>query len=282
MNKKTTDDNIELWKEYQKDKDSLEIKNKLLETYYPLVQKISYKMAERMNWKVPPDELASFGVDGLYRAVEKFELERGLKFSTYANIRIQGSMIDGLRKEDRIPRSVRIKYNKIEEARQQLQSEKCRKVSDEELLKHLDIDITDYYKNNKKYVPTSAFSIDVIYSEDGSSDKYSNIKQDCNSNFIDCSTEPPQNKILRKEFLSKLIGKDFSKIEAKIIYKYFYDNCTMENIAKDIGMSESKVSKIYNEVIPRIKDKILRNPEYFDNINYIVENFKNNENIKNH
>lgn len=274
MRKKTVCDNIELWEKYQEDKNNIDIKNKLIEIYYPLVQKISYKMAEKMNWKVQPDELASFGVDGLYRAIEKFEPNRGFRFSTYANIRIQGSMIDGLRREDRIPRSVRIKHNKIEDARQKLEAQKCRKVSDEELLEYLDIDITEYYKNNKKYIPNSFFSIDVIYSEDGSSDKYSNVKQDHNSNFVDYSVDEPENKILRKEFLSKLIGKDFSKLEVKIIYRYFYDNYTMENIAKEIKMSESKVSKIFNEALPRIKDKITRNPNYFQNIYNTIGKFK--------
>ena len=109
--------NIELWKKFQKEKVGSKkdrIKQKLIELYYPLVQKISYKVAKNLNWNVQPEELTSFGLDGLYSAVERFSLDRGVDFPAFANRRIGGSMIDAIRKEDFIPRSVRINSSLME------------------------------------------------------------------------------------------------------------------------------------------------------------------------
>jgi len=268
---KKDDDNIELWKEYQKDKNNIEIKNKLLEIYYPIVQQISYKVAGKLNWKITPEELSSFGVDGLYDAVEKFDLSRNLKFTTYAHIRIRGSMIDGLRREDTIPRSVRINNNKFEEIRQELQSQKGGIVTDEDIVKKMGINIKEYNRKKKKYVPLTFISIHGNYREEGSSDQYSDIKEDSNENLIDKKSASPDTFLIRKEFLSKIIGKDFTKLEKLVIYKYFYKNCTMDKISRETGISESRISQIFNNILPRIKDKIQRNPKFFEELSNLIK-----------
>ena len=132
--------NLNLWKKFQSEKNprkKCKIKNKLVEIYYPLVQKISYKVAAKLKWNVQPEELSSFGVDGLYVAIERFSTDRGVDFPAYANRRIGGSMIDGIRREDLIPRSVRMNYNLMEKTRQEIESENCRKVSEYEIIERL-------------------------------------------------------------------------------------------------------------------------------------------------
>jgi len=268
---KKDDDNIELWKEYQKDKNNIEIRNKLLEIYYPMVLQISYKVAEKLSWKVTSEELSSFGVDGLFDAVEKFDLSKNLKFTTYAHIRIRGSMIDGLRREDTIPRSVRINNNKFEEIKQQLQSQKGDIVTDEDIVKKMGINIKEYNTKKKKYIPLTFISIHGNYFEEGSSDKYSDIKEDSNENLIDKKSLLPDTFLIRKEFISKIIGKDFTRLEKLIIYKYFYKNYTMDKISRETGVSESRISQMFNNVLSRIKDKIQRNPKYFEELNSLIK-----------
>lgn len=257
--------NLDLWKKFNKEKNKKkkeEIKNKLVEIYYPLVQKISFKVAENLSWKVSPEELSSFGVDGLYVAIDRFSPYRGVDFPSYANRRIGGSMIDGIRKQDNIPRSVRIKSNLIEKIKTELETKKGGIVSDMEVIEELGISIKDFLKNKKKYRPISFISLQG--SDICSQDKHENFKQDSLENIKDHRAKTPDQSLLKKEFLNKLISKSFSPIEQKIIYMYYYDDLTMGEISEKINISESRVSQIHAEVLPRLKDKIKRNPRFFE------------------
>ncbi len=266
--------NIKLWKKFQKEKISYKkdkIKQSLVEIYYPLVQKISYKMAEKLSWNVQPDELASYGLDGLYIAINKFSLDRGVDFPGYANRRISGSMIDNIRKNDFVPRSVRINRNLIEKTRQDLETTKCRKVTEYEVIEELGINQKEYLRNTKKYSPLNIISLEGSDIVDSS--KQENFKQDSLKDLIDKKSATPDSNLLRKEFISKLISKNFSPLEQSIIYYYYYENLTMGEIGKKVKTSESRISQIHMDILKRLKNKIERNPEFFgDNVeNYIKQ-----------
>jgi RNA polymerase sigma factor FliA len=251
-----------IWKKYKKEKrekEKLKLKNDIIELYYPLVKKIAYGLADKLNWNVLPDALTSFGIDGLYIAIDKFDLSRNIKFESYASIRIRGSMIDGIRREDYIPRSVRINNRTFEQTRVKLEVEKGRRVDEMEIINEMGIVEEAYFKNTKKYNPATFSSIDnpVFLT------KNSDYQKDVNSELIDKRVNNTWENIERKEFFSKLVGKNFSKIEKKIIYLYYYKNLTMEEIAENINISESRISQIHRDLMPRLKNKILRNPKYF-------------------
>jgi len=265
--------NYELWIKFINEEDinkKKKIEKQLVEIYYPLVRKIAYGLAPNINWKLTPDELSSFGVDGLYIAINKFDITRELKFETYASLRIRGSMLDGIRKEDVIPRSVRINNKAIERAKDILESEKCRKVFDYEILEELNIEYEEYHKNNKKFHPVLYNSIEG--SDICSENTQDSYQQDSNSNLTDTKVRSSDNFIIRKEFRNKLIGKGFSELEQKILSYYYYKNLTMDRIAEKLNMSESRISQIHKSLLPRLKDKILRNPKYFsDDIYKIIQ-----------
>ncbi len=270
--------NLELWLSFNSEKDEVKkhiLKNKLIELYYPLVQKISYRIASNLNWHVSPEELCSMGVDGLYSAIERFSVNEGVDFPAFANLRISGSMVDHIRRNDTIPRSVRAKSNLIENARIKLESQKGRKIYDTEIIEELGIDQKDYLKNTKKYQPINFVSLDGT---DVISDKNNSFKKDFISEMEDKKTQSPEEEILRKEFINKLISKNFTKTEQKIIYYYYYRNLTMEEISDKLKMSESRISQLHSGVIPRLKDKIKRNPEFFGkNEEEILINVKNDK-----
>ena len=268
--------NLPLWEKFQKEKNKIKknkLRSQIIEIYYPLVQKISYKVASNLSWHVPPEELASFGLDGLYSAVERFSLETGVDFPTYAGRRIGGSMLDGVRKDDIIPRSVRKNNNIFEKTRLELESAQGRKVTEFEIIEKLGISQEDYLKNIKKYKPTGFVSLDGT--DICGNNKQEDYKKDSASGMIDRRSVSPDTKILRKEFLNKLISKSFTRIEQKIIYHYYYDNFTMEDIAKKLKMSESRVSQLHSDIIPRLKNKIERNPLFFGEKIKIEENNDN-------
>ena len=260
--------NLDLWEKFQKgriERKKDKIRQKLVELYYPLVQKISYKVAENLQWNVQPDELASYGVDGLYIAIDKFCLDRGVDFPTYANRRISGSMIDHIRKNDFVPRSVRLNYNTLEKTRQEIETKEGRKATEYEIVEKLGIDQKEYLSNIKKYSPLDFISLEGSNITDSS--KQESFKQDSLTDLTDKKSTAPDSNIIRKEFLNKLISKNFSPLEQKIIYYYYYENLTMGEIGVKINTSESRISQIHMDILKRLKNKIERNPEFFgDNI----------------
>ncbi len=248
-----------LWKKYKKTKNK-KIKLLLIEYYFTFVKKIAVKLAERLSWKVQPDALASFGIDGLYRAIENYDISIGVKFESYANRRIRGSMIDGLRREDQIPRSVRIRSDQFEKHKQRIQNYFGHNISDVDFVNIIGMNESKFHKERCKYSPISFISLDYQTDydfEDG-------IRNDCNLNFIDSNVTGSDSNIRRREFFNKLMGNDFSKIEQKIIYLYYYKDMTMERIADYVCLSESRISQIHKQIIERLRKKIKKNPDYFD------------------
>jgi RNA polymerase sigma factor for flagellar operon FliA len=277
--KKQKINHLPLWKKFQSaktDKMKHTLRNELIEKYYPLVKKIAYSLSLKLNWKVSPDELTSFGVDGLYIAIGKFDIHRGVKFENYAFPRIHGSMVDNMRKEDIIPRSVRLNHSQFEKTRSKLESEKGRLITDIEVAKEMGLSVSEYNKNIKKYHPTRFSSLE---GSDMSSDSdVEMFKQDFNSSLISNNTPTPESTIIRKEFFNKLLGKGFNSTERMIVYLYYYRNFTMDKIAEKLKISESRVSQIHKKLLPRMKDKIERNPNYFSKHigNFIEEGNNNN------
>ena len=130
--------NIQMWQAWKEHGD-IEAKKNLIENYLPLVDFVTNRMAIGLPKNVIKDDLASNGVMGLIDAIEKFDYKRGLQFETYASWRIRGSIIDGLRHGDWVPRSVREKAKRVEDAYQVLEQKYMRSVSDAEVSRYLQI-----------------------------------------------------------------------------------------------------------------------------------------------
>src|SRR6266567_4665492 len=113
----------EVWKQYKIDPENQDLRNRLVEQYLPLVKYNAERIWARLPEGVELDDLVSAGVFGLMDAIEAFDLERGVKFETYCVPRIRGAMLDELRTMDWVPRLVRSKASKLEEARKVLEAE---------------------------------------------------------------------------------------------------------------------------------------------------------------
>ena len=180
-------------------------------------------------------------------------------------------MIDEIRKQDIIPRSVRINNTLFEKTKQDLEIKKGRRVTEYEIIDELGIEQEEYLKNVKKYNPLNFISLEGT--DIASNSKQDDFKQDSLTDLTDKKSISPDSNIVRKEFLNKLISKNFSLLEQKIVYYYYYENLTMEEIGEKIGSSESRISQIHRDILIRLKDKIKRNPDFFgDNIEEYIRN----------
>lgn len=248
-----------LWKKYLTTREEKDL-HRLAEYYFPtFVKKVAVKLAERLNWRAQPDELASFGVDGLYKAIASYDPSRKVQFESFASRRIKGSMIDGLRREDKVPRSVRIASEQFETHKQRMQNHLGRRVADVEFVDLIGMDETEYHKNHRKYNATIWGSLDN-HTEEGAVE---DIKQDSNENLVDSTVRSPDARLRRKEFLSKLLSGSFNKKECQIVYLYYYQNLTMDQVAKAINLSESRVSQMHKKMLKRLHDKVKRNPKFY-------------------
>jgi len=269
---------LNIWKEYEIEQDEqkkLAIRNKLIEKYYPLVRKIAKSLSEKLGRRLSEDELSSFGVDGLYVAIRKFDTSRGVKFESYASQRIRGAMLDEVRKIDTVPRSVRINNHQFELTKTRLESDMGYRVSDGEVAEAMGISEHTFYKSIKSFKPLAFSSLDTLNDNDDIDD----FKQDFNINLIDTKNAIPDTIVKRKEFFNKLVGKNFSHLERKIIYLYYYEGLSMDMIAERIHLSESRVSQMHNNCMPRLKDKIKRNPDYFSNISSFLSSCKDSNSL---
>jgi len=248
------------WVEYNKSK-SESSKQNLVEHYFKFVQNIARKLSNKYNRKVDADELASYGVDGLYRAIEKYDTRFETKFETYAYIRIRGSIIDGMRSDDWVPRSVRLRQSWMDSTRVDLQAKKGRKIEDDELLKALKIDPKDYDKNMCKYKVAAIASIENNLS--GNTSDPDENKKDFNCYLIAKNEALPGGSMARREFLSKLIGRNFTKAERQIVYLYYYKDFTMKEIAEKLKMSESRVCQVHQNILERLRTRVQINPDFF-------------------
>ena len=247
------------WSTYLSKKDDSS-KRKLVEHYFPFVKKIAVKLSYKLNNRVLPDELSSYGIDGLYRAIEKFDFERGNKFETYAYTRIRGSMLDILRQQDWVPRSVRINSSKIEKIRQEAQTRLNKKVDAVDILDKLDINLKKYTSDIHSFIPRSVSSIESCVNPN--IDNCDN-KKDFNQYLVAKNNSSPDSCLVRIEFLNKLIGKRCSILEQKIVYYYYYEGLTMSDISKILNITESRVSQLHKKILKNLKKGIEVNPSYF-------------------
>src|SRR6266705_90947 len=133
----------QLWRDYRA-QPTVELRNHLVENYLPLVKYNAERIWARLPEGVDLDDLISAGVFGLLDAIEAFDLERGVKFETYCVPRIRGAMLDELRTMDWVPRLVRSKHTKLEEARKSLEAELGRPPTDGEIAGKMQIPTEEF------------------------------------------------------------------------------------------------------------------------------------------
>ncbi|MDF2651578.1 MAG: polymerase sigma factor SigD [Paenibacillus sp.] len=238
--------NIELWKQW-KELGWVPAKQSLIESYLPLVDYVSGRMAIGLPKSVSREDLSSFGVMGLIDAVEKFDYSRGLQFETYASWRIRGSIIDGLRQGDWVPRSVREKAKKVEDAYQKLEQQYLRSVTDAEISNYLQISEQDFQQMLQDISITTVCSIDDPIREEDSETRLSLL--------VDEKAKNPEfqvNEFYLKESLAKAIERLTEK-ERTVVSLFYFEELSLSEIAEVMCLSPSRISQLHSKAILRLK-----------------------------
>lgn len=235
-----------VWEEYQRTR-SVEIRNFLMEKYLHLVRYNAERIYARLPDEVDIQDLMSVGLFGLKDAIDAFDLDRGVKFETYCAPRIRGAILDELRSMDWVPRLVRHRTSKVEQARQQFAKANGRDPTDDELASRLNIQGEEFDKLKRDSSAVGTFSLTrKCFQSDGNKDvrEIDVIKDESQRN--------PFSEIQRKD-VKDLITKGLSRAERLIVVLYYYEEMTMKEIGSTLDLSESRVSQMHSSILARLK-----------------------------
>ena len=247
----------QLWIEYKQGSPSQEIRNRLVEIYLPLVKYNGERIWARLPEGVELDDLISAGVFGLMDAIDLFDLSRGVKFETYCVPRIRGAMLDELRTMDWVPRLVRSKASKLNEAIKTLETRLGRQPNEIELSEQLGISVQELEKMVLEANAVNLISLNKKWYE---TDSYKDVREI--DILEDKKGEDPTRRI-QKNDLMRLVTKGLNRNERLIIILYYYEEFTMKQIGKTLKLSESRVSQMHSSIVQRLQCQLgRRRPEF--------------------
>lgn len=226
-----------------------------LEKYLPLVKRISGRLSMSLPSHIDEEDLIGYGVFGLLDALQRFEPLRGVKFETYASLRIRGSMIDGLRAMDWVPHSARQKVKKVQQAFSQLENQLGRNPKIEEVAKYLELTVEEVNATLLQEQYITLVSIEDAVNTENSEAYFSplNILLDEKSQEGFKQIEKEEQKKIITEAVEKLTEK-----EKMVIALYYREELTLKEIAAIMHLSESRISQIHSQAILRLRGFLSR------------------------
>jgi len=252
-----SEDVEQLWIEFKKDLTNQELRNRLVEIYLPLVKYNGERIWARLPDGVELDDLISAGVFGLMDAIDAFDLSRGVKFETYCVPRIRGAMLDELRTMDWVPRLVRSKASKLNEAMKTLEAQLGRTPSGNELAQHMGISVPELEKMMLDANAVNLISLNKKWYE---TDSYKDVREI--DILEDKKGEDPTRRV-QKTDLMRLVTKGLNRNERLIIILYYYEELTMKEIGAMLHLSESRVSQMHSSIVQRLQGQLgRRRPEF--------------------
>lgn len=231
---------------------TLEQKNLIIAEYAPLIKFIAQKISMRLPANIELDDLISSGVIGLMDAIDKYDQTRDNKFKTYAEFRIRGAILDELRAQDWVPRSIRDKAKALDRAATKLEAELGRLPEDHEVADHMDITIEEYHSLVNQAKPVSVLSIDEQAS-------YSSVDKKSLMGVVNSfKTQNPFFQVSSKK-TKRAIAKCIEGLPERqrlVLSLYYYEDLNLKEIGKVLRVTESRVSQLHAQAVTKLKVKL--------------------------
>ena len=243
-----TVDTDKLWSEYQK-KPTQEIREQLILAYAQLVKLVAGRLSMYLGHNVEYDDLVSYGIFGLIDAIDKFDMGKNVKFETYASLRIRGAILDQIRKMDWIPRTVRQRQRKIDEAIKQVEMRTGKTASDEEIAVELGVSEEELVNWQSQLKVTNLVSLSE-FEEQGQEPTI----EAANKNRFASPEEVIEEQELKQKLIESL--ELLTEKERRVIELYYYEDLTLKEISLVLEVSESRVSQLHTKALAKMRKKM--------------------------
>ena len=248
------DEELKLWKKYKRTKHRA-LREEIVKRYLYLVKYVAGRVAIGLPPNVEFNDLVSYGILGLFDAINKYDVTQGNKFETYAVSRIRGSIMDELRKLDWAPRLLRKKAREIEKKCRELEEKLGRSPNDEDLAKAMKVPVEEINNVYSELNSTTFLSLDEVWQNDDGNKPISRLQTIEDSVLSNQFHYVHQNEI--KELLSSSID-ELPEREKLVVVLYYYENLTLREIGEILNVSESRVCQIHTKVILRLRGHLMK------------------------
>jgi RNA polymerase sigma factor for flagellar operon FliA len=248
------DDELKLWKKYKRTKNRL-LREEIVKRYLYLVKYVAGRVAIGLPPNVEFNDLVSYGILGLFDAINKYDVSQGNKFETYAVSRIRGSIMDELRKLDWAPRLLRKKAREIEKKCRELEEKTGRPPMDEDLAKELKISVGELNTIYSELNSTTFLSLDEVWQNDEGNKPISRLQTIEDSIITNQFHYVHQGEV--KELLASAID-ELPEREKLVVVLYYYENLTLREIGEILNVSESRVCQIHTKVVLRLRAHLMK------------------------
>jgi RNA polymerase sigma factor FliA len=228
------------------------VRDRLLNEHLGLVHHVARQLSRTLSVDADFDELVSAGTIGLMNALSSFDPSRGLAFSTFAAPRIRGAILDELRRQDHVPRSVRRKGRDLAGARDELMRTLKREPEDREVAAHLNLDLETYWRWRSDTEGAVKVSLDRPTQE---SDRRT-------ASPVDVVPDPAERSIEDELNLEQEVGilreaiMDLKEQERVVLSLYYFEELKLHEIASILELTESRVSQVRSKAITKLRGRM--------------------------
>ena len=245
---------VKLWKKYKRTKSKI-IHEEIVRKYLYLVKYVAGRVAIGLPPNVEFNDLVSYGILGLFDAIEKYDVNQGNKFETYAVTRIRGSMMDELRKLDWAPRLLRKRAREIDKKCKELEDRFGRIATDDEVAQSLKMSVEDLNGIYSELNSTAFLSLDEVWQNDDGNKPISRLQT------VEDSLIQNQLAAVHQAEVKELLGKAIDGLPEKeklVVVLYYYENLTLREIGQVLNVSESRICQIHTKVITRLRSHLTK------------------------
>jgi len=242
------------WREFKLTGDRA-LRERLILHYAPLATAVAGRVGMRLPSSVEQADLVSYGMFGLIDAIEKYELDRSVKFETYASSRIRGAIIDELRAIDWIPRSVRTKARAVDRAYAELEGELRRTPSEAEVAQRLEVGVGELRTVFAQLSTVNVTALDELLGAGSErTDKVSLL-----DTLADHRAPDPAGSFEAQEtkFLLARAIEQLGEREKIVLVLYYYEGMTLAEIGRVLGVTESRISQMHTAAMLRLRARLM-------------------------